>query len=474
MAAAGSGVVCFVEGLLVVRHVTGLFSKLLFSLAAAMVVGGGLMAFLGHKRGPRARRATLTVGGHPLPDGDTGAWSREMRALAEARCAGTIKLTHAEEGFTFPLTTLGCRVDAERLSEDVQAALAFSSELEQIAVGLFGESPRDVPLLATYGREPILATLEPLKKRFDRAPTPAKLDLDHHEIVEEKNGRYLSGEALLVELQGAHDEREKLALPVLDVAPRISGESLRALDIRNVVGTFHTTFGRGGIQSNRARNIEVAAARINGVVLSPGEMVSFNRIVGERSVANGFRHAPEIFKGEMVDGIGGGTCQVASTLHAASFFGGLDILERLPHSRPSAYVNLGLDATVVYPAVDLKIKNPFAFPVAVHAFVAGNTVHVELLGKEKPVEVSYGQNVLGTFAFTRKIVEDASVDKPIVKQKGIRGIQIRRHRVMRFAGGEERQETSVDMYPPTQEIVRVPPGYNPDELPPVGGDPIQS
>ena len=75
----------------------------------------------------------------------------------------------------------------------------------------------------------------------------------------------------------------------------------------------------------------------------------------------------------MVEGTGGGTCQVASTLHAIAFFGGLDIVQRLPHSRPSGYIPAGLDATVVYPVVDLKLRNPFTFPVVVHATVSANS-----------------------------------------------------------------------------------------------------
>ena len=101
-------------------------------------------------------------------------------------------------------------------------------------------------------------------------------------------------------------------------------------------------------------------------------MVSFNAIVGDRSEENGFQKSWEIFKGEMVEGVGGGTCQVASTFHAAAFFGGLDVLERLPHSRPSAYIPMGLDSTVVYPIVDLKLRNPHPFPVVVHAKTDGN------------------------------------------------------------------------------------------------------
>src|SRR5690606_24218887 len=97
------------------------------------------------------------------------------------------------------------------------------------------------------------------------------------------------------------------------------------------------------------------------------------------------------------------------TLYAASFFGGLEVLERLPHSRPSAYIPMGLDATVVYPAVDLKIRNPYPFPVVVHAKTIGNKLRVELLGKAKPVRVRFEREVLATIPYKRKIEEDPTL-----------------------------------------------------------------
>ena len=152
-------------------------------------------------------------------------------------------------------------------------------------------------------------------------------------------------------------------------------------------------------------------------------MISFNTVVGERSESNGFQKSWEIFKGEMIEGVGGGTCQVASTFHAVAFFGGFDLLERLPHSRPSAYIPMGLDSTVVYPGVDLKVRNPHSFPVVVHAKTEGNKLRLELLGKMRPVEVSFGRELVETIAYKRKVVEEPTLSgkKVLVKQHGIKG-----------------------------------------------------
>jgi hypothetical protein len=198
-----------------------------------------------------------------------------------------------------------------------------------------------------------------------------------------------------------------------------------------------------------------------------------NEVVGARSLDNGFQKAFEIFKGEYVEGTGGGTCQVASTLHAIAFFGGLDIVQRLPHSRPSAYITAGLDATVVYPTVDLKLQNPFPFPVVVRASVAANKLTMQLLGAGKPFAVTFGHEVLSTTPFGRKVVEEAGIGRPKRKQKGMDGMELSRWRVLAAVDGHQppKVERSHDVYPPTTEIWQVPPGYDESQLPPLGEDP---
>ncbi|MFO0677306.1 MAG: VanW family protein [Polyangiaceae bacterium] len=251
------------------------------------------------------------------------------------------------------------------------------------------------------------------------------------------------------------------------IAPRISSAFLADLDIHQVISQYDTYFSRHGDQSRRGKNIDVAASKVDGLVISPGEVMSFNELVGERSEENGFQKSWEIFKGEMKEGVGGGTCQVASTLHAVSFFGGLDVLERLPHSRPSAYIPMGLDSTVVFPAVDLKLKNPFPFPVVVHARVDGNRLHMELLGREKPATVSFEREVIDTIPFGRKVKEEAGLRgaKVLVKQHGIRGFKIKRTRTYVFKDGSRKKESTTDTYPPTTEIYEVPVGFDQSQLP---------
>ncbi len=328
----------------------------------------------------------------------------------------------------------------------------------------------DVPLFFALDEEVALAHLLSLKEREDVQPISARLDLASHATIPEKNGLYVDADRALELAFAAARARAaeiRVELPTVSFAPRISSSFLKSLEIGTVVAEYETYFSRAGHQAHRGKNIDNAARRLDGLVLSPGEMVSFNDVIGERSEENGFFKSWEIFKGEMVEGVGGGTCQVASTFHAAAFFAGFDVLERLPHSRPSAYIPMGLDSTVVYPGVDLKLRNPHPFPVVVHALTQGGKLRVELLGKTRPVQVSFHRELLETVPYSRKIVEEPalSAKKVRVKQHGIKGFRIKRERVVAYADGTRRKEEFKDFYPPTTEIYEVPVGFDVTLLP---------
>src|SRR5581483_4559400 len=164
---------------------------------------------------------------------------------------------------------------------------------------------------------------------------------------------------------------------------------LKDVDISTVLGNWETHYSSVGMDSDRTYNLKVGADHLNGHILKPHEIFSFIDVDAERTEKEGYRVAPVIQGGELIDGLAGGMCQIASTLHAASFFAGLEIVSSTPHSRPSAYIPLGLDSTVVWPSTDLKIRNPFDFPVVMHYSVNQGAVKVELLGKRKVYKVVF-------------------------------------------------------------------------------------
>jgi vancomycin resistance protein YoaR len=415
-----------------------------------------------------------------LVDGAAATPGASAEAVAEAAAqralARRVTFTWSGERLVeASLGDLGGTVDTSALAAHLAAVGHEAGLFARIDAALEARRGHtDFPVHVTFPIEPLAEKLERLKDEHDTPPLSAKLDLVHHTASEHTPGRYLdvyaAAEALDRALaKGPSSTAGSIAVPAFEIAPHASREAVLAVDTAQIVSRFETRFSEG--QIGRAGNIRRAASGMDGVVLMPGETVSFNANVGARSIDNGFALAPEIYKGELRDGVGGGTCQVSGTLHAAAFFGGLDIVERINHSRPSGYIHLGLDATVVFPTVDLKLRNPYDFPVVIHAVVDRGTLAFEILGREKPAKVDYETVTVGTASFKRKVEEDAGVKEGavVVKQKGIRGVSVRKTRTIHLAMGHDRVEVSTDVYPPTFEILKVAPGTDPDSLPPLPG-----
>lgn len=414
-----------------------------------------------------------------LINGEAALAETDPRSAAQAAAARLLdrKVTLRWDGEQVLSATpreLGATIDEEALERhleeigrrgDLFARVdeALSARRGEIAVW----APARVPV------EDLAERLARLKEERDTAPRASKMDFEAKVATPHAPGRYLDlyGSAAAIERAlEAGGDAGLVELPVLPIAPRASSEVVAAVDVSQVVAKFETRFGYLGNQAGRAQNIERAASGVNGVVLMPGEVVSFNENVGPRSIENGFAHAPEIYKGEMREGVGGGTCQVASTLHAAAFMGGIDIVERINHSRPSGYIRMGLDATVVFPTVDLKLRNPYDFPIVLRASLTTGLLVFEILGREKPVTVDFAAATIDATDYKRKIEEDPRLPEGrfVLKQKGIRGATVKKIRTIHGRDGKERVEVSTDVYPPTFEIYRVPPGTDVEtELPPL-------
>lgn len=444
--------------------------------ATALLVGGVYFPLRTRLLPPGPVLPGLTIDG-AVPDGELRAFIVARVEALQARRVTLVFPGEKAKTFDLSLGEMGVTVDVAQILELAQRVGHTEDLLGRVELARRArQGSLDVPLSPVIDSRVALTALETLKEAEDTSPISARLDLDHHTITPERDGRYIDADAVIARIaEVASAPRDpsgaaaQIELSVSNFRPRITSDFVKAIDIHTVLSSFDTYFSRSGDQARRARNIEIGASKLDGLVLSPGELISFNQVVGERSQENGFQKSWEIFKGEMIEGVGGGTCQVASTMHAISFFGGLDILERLPHSRPSAYIPMGLDATVVYPAVDMKLRNPHPFPVIVHATVDGNRLHMELLGKSKPRSVEFQRELTKSVPYPRKIVEESKLHGKhvLVKQHGIRGFRVTRTREIVFRDGHKRLETTKDFYPPTTEIYEVSPGFDVALLPPI-------
>ncbi len=373
-----------------------------------------------------------------------------------------LETTYAELGATIDIDGITTRISAVGREGEWDERIVESLEARRGAI--------NIPISVRLPIEPLVERLERVKDETDSVPRGSRYDFATGKPTTDVPGRYVDLYAAASAIEKAAESSEaRIVIPMFEIAPRASAAVVATIDMSKVLSTYSTRYGYVGGQAGRAQNVARAAAGVDGVVLLPDEMMSFNAEVGPRNTENGFTTAPEIYKGEMREGIGGGTCQAASTLHAAAYLGGFEVVDRINHSRPSGYIPMGLDATVVYPHVDLKIRNPYSFPVVLHATADKGTLTMEIRGNGSPDAVEWTTATVGVSPYKRKIEERAGLaeGKTIVKQKGIRGYRIRKTRTLRPLNGEARVEEKTDVYPATFEIFMVAPGTDPATLPPL-------
>lgn len=208
-------------------------------------------------------------------------------------------------------------------------------------------------------------------------------------------------------------------------------------------------------EPGRVHNIALAAAKIDGKVLQPGEIFSFNDVVGPRDAAHGWAQANEIYQGEYVLGYGGGICQVTSTLYNAALLGGLEIRERYHHDRPLQYINPGRDATVVWGLLDFRFRNSLAFPVRLAVrLVPGEPPQLEVAllspapREGEPIAIEEEQ----VRYLPPDLVEVPAPELPggrrVVVDEGHPGLEVRIYRVFGIGPEARRELVSHDHYPP--------------------------
>lgn len=258
---------------------------------------------------------------------------------------------------------------------------------------------------------PELMTVEKLSTIVSADGLDAAFKLENGQVVvtEGRSGyTFDEGEAIeaLTKLQPGEDPVE---ISCIAVPPTISSDELRAKLFNKELASYSTRYNAG--QANRSKNVAVAAGKLDGVIILPGETLSFNQTVGKRTTANGFMPAPEYQNGKSVTGIGGGTCQVSTTLYSAALYANLEIVSRRNHSMSVSYVPLGQDATVTDGGTDLKIKNNTKFPIKLDTSAGGGTITVRIIGTapEPPVSVKIiNTKTSALSATTTRVLYDAS------------------------------------------------------------------
>lgn len=174
------------------------------------------------------------------------------------------------------------------------------------------------------------------------------------------------------------EEKDEYVIPLKVLYPSVTTNMIGTEAFPDLLSEFSTKYAASN--KNRTTNLILASKKINGTVLMPGETFSYNKVVGARTIAAGYKEAPIYVSGRVEDGIGGGICQITTTLYNAVLYANLDIVERSNHQFVPSYAGPSRDATVVYGAIDFKFKNNRDYPIKITCSVSGGIANFKIWG----------------------------------------------------------------------------------------------
>ena len=236
--------------------------------------------------------------------------------------------------------------------------------------------------LVTVAKDPDAIDIDKIHNEIYKEPVNAYYTTNPYVVYPHENGVdfNISVDEAKAMLNEVKDEYE---IPLKYTAPSVTTNMIGTEAFPDLLAKFSTNYNAR--DTDRTTNLRLAAEKINGTVLMPGETFSYNTVVGERTIAAGYKEAAMYQNGEVVDGLGGGICQISTTLYNAVLYSNLEIVERRNHQFVPSYAKAGRDATVVYGSIDFKFKNTRNYPVKILCTVSGGVAKCEIYGlKENP------------------------------------------------------------------------------------------
>ncbi len=280
---------------------------------------------------------------------------------------------------------------------------------------------------------------------------------DNHNIEPEVIGiKFDEAEAKKI-FDANKDSKDAYTIPAEITRPEITAKALEDKYVNNILASYTTSFA--GSSQGRCTNIKLACEKIDGYVLNPGDRFSYNRVVGPRTAAAGFKMAHVYVGNQVVDGIGGGICQVSSTLYNAQVLADLKTVSRRNHSMPVSYVPLGRDATVSYGSIDYVFENNKSYPVSIRCSISGTSLTISIVGSE-PMDytVEFVSSYNSTVPFSTVKVDDPQLAQGEEKviTAGSNGSLYDSYRVYKKNGVEyDRKYEAKSRYQPTAQKIAV-------------------
>lgn len=277
--------------------------------------------------------------------------------------------------------------------------------------------------------------LEAIAQELNAEPSSARYDIASGKVVDGQIGVRLDPQAAQFALDAAAPG-ERILLPADVTYPPMTAQELEAVLFRDELGSYTTKVGGTSIRRN---NVKLAGEFCNGVVLNDGDVFDYNTVVGKRTTARGFGAAPAYVNGETVDTIGGGICQVSSTIYYAALLANLEIVERYAHRYAPSYITWGMDATVSWGGPEFKFKNNTGYPIRMDVTYKNNQIAVSIVGtKTDDTYVKMTYSVLGDTPYETEYIEtdDLPYGTEQQKQSPYTGHQVVSYRNVYDGGGK--------------------------------------
>ena len=338
----------------------------------------------------------------------------------------------------------GIKVDEQKLSEYIYTAVTTETDAQEQTI--------EIPVITS---EPDQIDIDKIHSEVYKEVKDAYYTKDPFTIYPEQKGIDFDVESAKALIQ---EPKEQYEIQLTITKPSKTVKEIGTEAFPDLLGVCKTNYVASN--KNRTTNLILAAGKINGTVLLPGEEFSYNGVVGKRTVEAGYKNAATYSNGQVVDDIGGGICQISSTLYDAAVFANMDITVRRNHQFVTSYLPAGKDATVVWGSQDFKFKNSRKYPVRITATVSGGVATVQIWGVKEDVEydISIETKQISTIKYTTQYVEDPSLPAGTqkVSQAGANGRKVQAYKVMKLNGQVvSRTLLSTDTYRAMTRIVRV-------------------
>lgn len=303
-----------------------------------------------------------------------------------------------------------------------------------------------------------------------KIPEEINIDKIHEEVYKEVQDAYYTKDPFTIypEVEGvdfdveaakaliAAEVKDEYQIQLIITKPKVTVSQIGSEAFPDRLSNFTTRYDASA--KDRTTNLVIACQKLNGKVIMPGETFSYNQTLGKRTAAAGYKNAAVYENGQVVDGIGGGICQISSTLYNAVLMANLEIVERRNHQFVTSYLPAGRDATVVYGAIDFKFKNTRQYPIRLSASAKNGIATISIYGikEENEYTFSFNTKTIASIPFGTKYVEDASLPAGTekVQQNGVNGLKTETY-ITKMLNGKVISTTllSRDTYDAMQKIV---------------------